>query len=182
MTRLCKYVQDFVELMAWSEEVEVEVDEAHGTSRLGALINVDGQPCRLLVSAHEDSKAISVLLYPPFHVKEAKLAQACTLVNAINHATLHGRLELDPADGELRYRNSADAAFAEPSANLIRRMVDFAAGSLGYWMWALAEVGITDRTAKEILAEEDRRRAQTAEAGEPAVDPPRGGGRSVTLH
>ena len=155
MTRLAKVVREFAALMGWDDEV-LEDDEK-GTSRLSKTAVVDGQPCRLYVDTNDEVDAIAVFFYAPFRVKPAKYAEACMLVNAINHMTRHGRLEIDPDDGEVRYASSANVEFCEPGAGFIRGMTDFGAALLEYWMWALSAVAMTERTARDILDEEASR-------------------------
>jgi hypothetical protein len=180
MTRLGRLLQDFGDLVEW--DGTFDFDEEAGSSHFFARVRVAEQSCRVYVDAHEGSDTLAVYVYPPFFVKNEKLAEACVLVNAINYQARHGRLEIDPDDGELRYANSLNAEFVEPNAPFVRGMVEFGLGFLGYWMGALADVAMTEHTAKEILDEEEARCREAADVVEAAAGHSGATGRGATLH
>ena len=180
MTRLGNYLREYVDLMEWSDEVHD--NERAGGARLRVSLLVDGQPCRLQVETSESNQSIHVALCLPFRVRPEKFTQACVLANGINRVSRHGRLEIDPADGALRYVNAASVQFIEPNAAFLRSMTDSAAGFLAYWMWAIAEVAISERDAGEILADEERRQRARSGEVEPLVERVSSGARAATLH
>ena len=182
MTKLGHLLQEFLDLTGWSGEIWTE--ENGDVHHLGTGATIDDQPCRIHVSTVDSLDSLAVFVYPPFRVKPSKHAEACKLINAINYQTLHGRFEIDPGDGELRYCNSADVEFCQPTAAFVRSMVLCGGGILTGWMPALAEVAMTEHTADGILAQSkvgDDGAAEPVAADATQSAAPRG--RSpVTLH
>ncbi len=182
MTQLGHLLQEFLDLTGWKGDVHAE--EGGDVCRLETGAMVDDQSCRVHATTVDSLDSIAIFVFPPFRVRQAKYAEACKLVNAINYQTAHGRLEIDPTDGELRYRDSADVEFCEPSAPFIRSMVLFGGAFLTKWMPALAEVAMTARGADEILErlqEDGEGATETVAADATEVSVQRGSG-AVTLH
>lgn len=157
MTRLGKLIAQFLERMDWHDEIEE--DEPAGRVRLETRIRVAGQSCRLHVEASERSDSIALVMYPPFRVVEGQYAEACMLVNAINHRSRHGRFEIDPSDGELRFVVSADVEGAEPTGQFIVAMLNIANWMLERWLGELAAVSLSGRKAAEVLEASELRTA-----------------------
>lgn len=162
MTRLAHIVHEFLELMEWTGDVED--DEAEGRCRLETGAYIGGQPCRVYVDTHDESDTVAFFVYLPFHANRAWHAEACVLANAINHRVRHGRLEIDPEDGELRFVVSADAEGVEPNGRFVRSMALIAKAVLSHWMGPIAAVCVCGRKAADVLAEEEAEEdAQEAE-------------------
>ena len=170
MTRLGEVVKQFLAQMEWDDELED--DESVGKSRLATGVRIAGQPCRLYIDTNEQTDSISVTLYPPFRVGEGQYAEGCMLINAINYQTRHGRLEIDPSDGELRVVVSADVEGAEPTAQFISVMLNAAEWMVRHWLPELAAVSLCGRKAAEVLEAYERRQGDADEPGEDAFHVP----------
>lgn len=166
MTRLARIVHEFLELMEWSGDVEEE--ESEGRCRLETGASIGGQPCRVYLDTHDESDTVAFFVYLPFHANPDWHAEACVLANAINHRVRHGRLEIDPEDGELRFVVSADVEGVEPNGRFARSMAMIARAVLARWMGPIAAVCVSGRKAADVLAEEEARESLEDEEDEDA--------------
>lgn len=184
MTRLARIVQDALDQLDWTDEIDD--DEATGQSHVATTALIDEQSCRVFIDTNEEQDAISVFLYPPFYVKAAHYPEACLLVNAINVQVRHGHLEIVPDAGLLRVVLSADVEGASPTGLFVVRMLQCGHAVLGEWLGALAAVGICGRPAATVLAEmtAPAAEAEPAAAGAEGTAPVTVGNPSAarTLH
>ena len=157
MTRLAPLVKEALEILGWDDDIED--DEDAGKCVVNAQMTVKHQPCNVVIETHEASDTVCVLISPPFRVDEANRAEAYVLINAINRFNRIGRMEMDPEDGELRCVTGADVEGASPTGQFVVALLKANSGLLRHWMWALASVALTGRSAQSILEEDDRRSA-----------------------
>ena len=149
MTRLAQVVQEALDILEWSDDIDD--DEASGKSQLATDALISGQPCDIFIETHEQQDDICVYIYLPFRIRATHYPEACQLVNAINVQARHGHLEILPKTGKLRLKLSADVKGANPSGMFVVRMLQGGNAILCNWMGALAAVGITGRSASEAL-------------------------------
>ena len=164
MTRLAAIVQEALDDLEWTDDIED--DEEAGKSRVTTGAMVAGQPCDIYIDTHEQHDAISIYIYLPFRVAAENYPQACMLINAINVDARHGHLEILRDGGRIRLVASADVEGAAPTGIFVVRMIQSADAILSHWMWALAAVAVSGQTADELLAEAARREGgdETVEA------------------
>lgn len=162
MTKLAKAVTGFIEQMGWENEVD-DNDEA-GTSRLAARAMVVNQLCRIFVDTDDNAHTVAVFFYLPFRARNDKITETCVLLNEINGNTRYGHLEVDLEDGEIRMAHKVDFEHAEATGEAVRKMADSIAATLENWMPEIAEVAMTERGARQVLAEEAEREAARAQA------------------
>lgn len=155
MTRLAAIVQEALDDLEWTDEIED--DEEAGKSRVTTGAMVAGQPCDIYIDTHEQHDAISIYIYLPFRVAAENYPQACMLINAINVDARHGHLEILRDGGRIRLVASADVEGAAPTGIFVVRMIQSADAILSHWMWALAAVAVSGQTADALLAEAARR-------------------------
>lgn len=147
--KLHDIVQQYLDLVEWRDSIRI-ADDGEASS-MGTQLVLHDQTCRLYVDTDERRTMILVYLYAPFRVREAKRTEAVELINALHRRFPIGRLEMDPADGELRYRHSVDVEHVQPTAEFVGDMVSGAAAIFDRYLPALAEVAFTERSAREIL-------------------------------
>lgn len=62
MTRLAQVVQEALDILEWSDDIDD--DEASGKSQLATDALISGQPCDIFIETHEqqdDIRAVSIL-------------------------------------------------------------------------------------------------------------------------
>ena len=184
MTRLAAIVQEALDDLEWTDEIED--DEEAGKSRVTTGAMVAGQPCNIFIDTHEQLDAISLYIYLPFCVTAENYPQACMLINSINVQARHGHLEILRDGGRIRLVASADVEGAAPTGIFVVRMVQLADAILSHWMWALAAVAVSGQTADALLAEAARREGgdETVEesAAEETAKPALRQAAATTLH
>lgn len=143
----------------WTK-ARVEWDEVMGASRLISGLDIEGRQHHVAIDAFEEARYLRVCIQTVFGVLEEKVPDACRFFNYINeNYQFHGRLSVDDGGGRIRYIQYTYLEGLEPSAAMVRNMMESGTGLLGEKHEALAAIALTDSTYEEV-----RRRCDEEEA------------------
>lgn len=119
MNQITIRIQEYLE----GQQLRYQLEPSDDQPRFRLGFRLDNGQCILKIQASERSDAVLIHTTYPFNVPENQIQRIATLLVYVNWGLLLGNMEMDPRDGELRFRVSIPVEDSDVTMQQIKRMV-----------------------------------------------------------
>ena len=142
-------IADRIEQFLKADDWGYLLDTKNEVIRTGMTLQCRLEKVNIVFDLREDKYIVYCLC--PLVVSEEKRGEIALLLSHINYSLMFGSFEMDPVDGDLRFRNAVDCDNCLPSQEVIQNSLYHSVVSFDRFGDAIVEVLTGESTPEEAF-------------------------------